>query len=209
MKYLRWIVFLTLGLLSAGISTANDCEEGAWSASGPTIVLNVAGPSVTVDVACHFTSATSGRPSTVSSTDLLLVAASLDGTFLTLDPGYVGSTTPGTATVTVWRGTESYAIDVAVSSCVKAGAGLLPRRIVRPGQVMTLDLAENFVKTGGGALTYDVSSSNRDTIDVSLSGSRLTLTGGSLPDGKDRAQAELVLMARNDCGAARVQIPVT
>ena len=211
MTYLRWIVFITLGLLSAGISTANDCEEGARSASGPTIGLNAAGPPVTVDVACHFTSATSDLTFTVVSTDSLTVTASLNGTLLTLDPGHVRNRTPDTATVTVRRGIESYVINVAVSSCVKAGAGLLPRRIVKPGQVMTWDfsMSDYFVKTGGGTPTYEASSSNRDTVDVSLSGSQLTLTGGSLPNGKDRVQAELILMARNDCGAARVQIPVT
>ena len=209
MACLRWIVLLTLGLLSAGISTATDCEEAAGS--GPTIGLNAAGPSVTVDVACHFTSATSSETFTVSSTDSLTVAASLNGTLLTLDPGHVGNTTLDTATVTVRRGSESYAINVVVSSCVKAGAALLPRLVVRPGQVMTwdLNLSDQFAKTGEGALTYDASSSNTDTFAVSLSNSRLTITGGNLPEGKDRGRAEIVLMARNGCGAARLQETVT
>ena len=84
MMYLRWVVLLTLGLLSADVITANDCEEAARSASGPTIGLNAAGPSVTVDVACHFTSAASGQAFTVSSTDPLPVAASRTGTLLTV-----------------------------------------------------------------------------------------------------------------------------
>ena len=212
MMYLRWVVLLTLGLLSAGISTANDCEEAARSASGPTIGLNAAGPSVTVDVACHFTSATSSETFTVSSTNTVTVAASLSGTLLTLDPGHVGNTTPGTATVTVARGSESYAIDVVVSSCLTAAdAALLPRLIVNQDQVMTwdLDMSNHFVKTGGGALMYDARSSNTDTFTVSLSYSRLTITGGRLPAGMDRARAELVLTARNDCGATRVWKPVT
>ena len=212
MVCLRWIVLITLGLLSAGISTANDCEDVARSASGPTIGLNAAGPSVTVDVACHFTSATSSETFTVSSSDVHAVAASLNGTLLTLDPGHVGSATPGMATVTVTRGSESYAINVAVRSCLTAAdAALLPRLIVNPDQIMTwdLNLSDQFVKTGGGALTYDASSSDTDTFTVSLSRSRLTITGGSLPEGKDRARAELILTARNDCGATRVQKPVT
>ena len=209
---LRWVVLLTLGLLSADISTANDCEEAARSVSGATIGLNAAGPSVTVDVACHFTSATSSETFTVSSSNSLTVAASLSGTLLTLDPGHVGNTAPVTATVTVTRGSESYAIDVAVSSCVTAAdAELLPRLVVYKRQVMTwdLNLSDQFVKTSGGALTYDASSSNTDTFIVSLSNSRLTITGGTLPKGKDRARAELILTARNDCGATRVQKPVT
>ena len=209
---LRWVVLLTLGLLSAGISKANGCEEAARSASGPTIGLNAAGPSVTVDVACRFTSATSGQTFTVSSSDSLTVAASLNGTLLTLDPGHVGNTTPDTATVTVTRGSESYVIDVAVSSCVTAAdASLLPRFAVTPNQVMTwdLNLSKQLVKTGGDALTYDAISSNTDTFTVSLSNSRLTITGGSLPGGKNRARAELILTARNDCGATRLQKPVT
>ena len=212
MMHLRWVVLLTLGLLSAGISTTNDCEQAARSASGPTIGLNAAGPSVTVDVACHFTSATSSETFTVSSTNTVTVAASLSGTLLTLDPGHVGNTTPGTATVTVARGSESYAIDVVVSSCLTAAdAALLPRLIVNQDQVMTwdLDMSNHFVKTSGGALTYDASSSDTDTFTVSLSRSRLTITGGSLPEGKARARAELILTARNDCGATRVQKPVT
>ncbi|MDE2825995.1 MAG: hypothetical protein OXL40_01625 [Bacteroidota bacterium] len=212
MMHLRWVVLLTLGLLSAGISATNDCDQAARSASGPTIGLNAAGPSVTVDVACHFTSATSSETFTVSSTDPLTVAASLTGTLLTLDPGHVGNATPGTATVTVTRGSESYAIDVVVSSCLTAAdAALLPRFVVYKHQVMTwdLDMSDHFVKTGGGALAYDASSSNTDTFTVSLSNSRLTITGGSLPAGKDRARAELILTARNGCGATRVQKPVT
>ena len=212
MMHLRWVVLLTLGLLSAGISTTNDCEQAARSASGPTIGLNAAGPSVTVDVACHFTSATSSETFTVSSSDVHAVAASLNGTLLTLDPGHVGNTSPGTATVAVTRGSESYAIDVVVSSCLTAAdAALLPRLIVNSDQVMTwdLDMSDHFVKTGGGALTYDASSSNTDTFTVSLSYSRLTITGGSLPNGKDRAQAAFILTARNGCGATRVQKPVT
>ena len=131
MTCFRWVVLLTLGLFSAGISTATDCEQAARSASGPTIGLKAAGPSVTVDVACHFTSATSSQTFTVSSTDSLTVAASLTGTLLTLDPGHVGNTAPDTATVTVTRGSESYAIDVVVSSCLTAAdAALLPRLIV-------------------------------------------------------------------------------
>lgn len=94
MMCMRWIVPLTLGLLSAGISTANDCEEAARSASRPTIGLNAAGPSVTVDVACHFTPATSSQTFTVSSSNSLTVVASLNGTHLTLDPGHVGNATP-------------------------------------------------------------------------------------------------------------------
>ncbi len=210
MMYLRWVVLITLGLLSAGISTANDCEEGAGS--GPTIGLNAAGPSVTVDVACHFTSATSSQIFTVSSSDSLTVAASLNGSLLTLAPGHVGNTTPGMATVTVTRGSESYAIEVAVSSCLTAtDAAEMPKLIVNPRQVMTwdLDMSDHFVKTGGGALTYDASSSERDTFTVSLSNSRLTITGGGLPTGKDRARAELILTARNNCGATRVKKPVT
>ena len=50
---------------------------------------------------------------------------------------------------------------------------------------------------------------NVDTFTVSLSNSRLTITGGRLPERKDRAQAELILTARNGCGAARIQKPVT
>ncbi len=212
MTCLRWIVLLTLGLLSAGISTANDCEDSVQSASGPTIGLDAAGPSVTVDVACHFTSATSDQTFTVSSTNSVTVAASLTGTLLTLDPGHVGSTTPETVTVTVTRGSESYTIEVAVSSCVTAaGAALLPRLVVNPHQVMTwdLNLSDQFVKTRGGALMYDASSADTDTFTVTLSNSRLTITGSSLPEGKDRARAELILTARNGCGAARVQSRVT
>lgn len=114
--------------------------------------------------------------------------------------------------MTVTRGSESYAIDVAVSSCLTAAdASLWPRLIVNSDQLMTwdLDMSDHFVKTGGGALTYDASSSNTDTFTVSLSNSRLTITGGTLPDGKDRARAELILTARNGCGATRVQKPVT
>ena len=209
---LRWVFLLTLGLLSASISTATDCKEAARSTSGPTIGLNAAGPSVTVDLACHFTSATSSETFTVSSSDALTVAASLNGTLLTLDPGHVRNTTPATATVTVKRGSESYAIDVVVSSCLTAAdAALLPRLVVNRDQVMTwdLNLSDQFVKTGGGALMYDARSSNTDTFTVSLSNSRLTITGGRLPNGKDRARAELILTARNDCGVTRVKKPVT
>lgn len=212
MTYLRWIVFVTLGLLSSDISTANDCEETARSASGPTIGLDAAGPPVTVNVACHFTSATSGQIFTVSSTDSLTVSASLNGTLLTLDPGHVRNTTPDTATVTVTRGSESYAINVAVSSCVTAaGAEMLSRFVVYKRQVMTwdLNLSDQFVKTGGGALTYNAISSNTATFTVSLSNSRLTITGGRLPAGNDRARAELILTAHNGCGATRVQKSVT
>ena len=56
---------------------------------------------------------------------------------------------------------------------------------------------------------YDASSADTDTFTVTLSSSRLTITGGSLPTGKDRARAELILTARNGCGAARVQSRVT
>ena len=165
---------------------------------------------MTVDVACHFTSATSGQTFTVSSTDSLIVAGSLDGTSLTLDPGYVRSTTPSTATVTVSRGSESYAIDVAVSSCVTmANAALLPGLIVNPGEVMNWNMAEDFAKTGGGALMYEASSSDDSTFTVELSGSMLTLTGGTLSEGVAEAHADLTLAASNGCGAAKVQIPVT
>ena len=212
MMCLRWIVLVTLGLLSAGISTANDCEEAARSASGPTIGLNAAGPSVTVDVACHFTSATSSQTFTVSSTDLLMVAGSLDGTLLTLDPGYVGSATPGTATVTVSRGTESYAINVNVSSCVTAEeVASLPHLFVPSGQQRSWNwnMAEDFAKTGGGVLTYEASSLDESTFTMILSGSKLTLTGRTLPPSVGRLDAYLMLTARNSCGAAKVLIPVT
>lgn len=114
------------------------------------------------------------------------------------------------ATVTVSRGVESYVINVKVSSCVAAvGEALVPRLVVNAGQTMSLDIANYFAKTGGGALTYEASSSNTDTFSVELSDSQLTLQGGTLPEGVDKAQAELRLTAHNGCGAAKLLILVT
>ena len=180
MTYLRWIVLLTLGLLSAGISTANDCEEAAQSASGPTIGLKAAGPSVTVDVACHFTSATSGQTFTVSSTDPLTVAASLNGTLLTLDPGHVQKT----ATVTVTRGIESYAIDVAVTVENQPPTVHLPLRdttLASHGYMTSYSLSNHFSDPEGSQLTYSVTSSDPNTVGGSFNyyGS-LTVTTGEV-----------------------------
>jgi len=87
----------------------------------------------------------------------------------------------------------------------------LPRLIVNPNRTRSWDwsMEDYFVKTGSGSVTYADSSSNTDTFTVVLSSTELTLTGGSLPPGKDKAQAELILTAKNACGAAKALVEVT
>ncbi len=181
MTYLRWTVLLTLGLLSAGISTANNCEEAARSASGPTIGLDAGGPPVTVDVECHFTSATSGQATTVVSSDPLTVAASLNGTLLTLNPGNVQNTT--TATVTVTRGIESYAIDVAVTAENQPPTVHSPLRdttLASHGYMTSYSLSDTFIDPEGSQLSYSVTSSDPTTVGGSFYYSSLRVTTGEV-----------------------------
>ena len=117
-----------------------------------------------VDIECHFTLATSDQTFTVSSTDPLTVAASLNGTLLTLDPGNVQNT--ATATVTVTRGIESYAIDVAVTAVTAENQPPTVRSPLRDttlashGYMTSYALTDHFSDPERKSLTYSQASSD-------------------------------------------------
>ena len=195
-------------LLAAGSSAASDCDEGPLSAAGassdiPMIGLVAGGASVTMSVACHFTSG-SGSYTVTSDPDRPdIVAANMSDDDLTLDPGFVGNKASETVTVTITRGTESMTITVAVSSCVTTSGETFRPLVIYVNGTLMRRIANYFRHSEGTALAYEASSSNTDTFTVLLSSGWMTLT--AVGEGT----AQLIMTARNACGAARDTVAVT
>ena len=203
MKYLHWIVLLLACLVSAG--PVDVCKTGVISDT-LRIGLVAGGGSVSTSLACHF-SADISTPAISYAVPGVVYARMASGT-LTLMPAYVQFTAPVRDTVTVSTTTEKVGVIVDVKSCVTTASASFPQIELEPGGTLALSIADYFKYSGTEALVYTAGSSDPDIFTVSLSYGRMTLTGGALPEGASRAEAELNLTAKNSCGAAAGTVAV-
>ena len=204
MTCLRGIILLLACLVPMGASadsdrepTLPDCREAA---ADPTIKLYVGGPAVKFALACYFTSTGGARSAAPQVTvnpagdDVVMATVTLnavEGDSLVLTPS---QTMTGETSVTVTRGSESKVFHVEVLPNCVALADPIPRdTLVMGGAAETVDVGPHFLRDRGRALEFSATSSA--LVDVTVSGSALTLDPGPSP-----GTATVTVTAKNNCG---------
>ena len=159
------------------VEAANQAPEAVGTIPAQTIT---AGQTATVDVSPFFTDP-DGNDLTYAaeSSNADAVTVSISGSSLT-----VTAAAAGTATLTVTASdpdgltaTQSAEVTVEAANRAPVAVGTVPAQMMKQFAAVTMDMFWFFSDADGDDLTYATESSNADAVTVSLSGSRLTVTG--------------------------------
>ena len=201
------------------VEAANQAPEAVGTMPSQSLTE---GDEVPVDVSSFFSDPDGDELTyTAESSDVAVVAASIEGSSLT-----VTAVAVGTATVTVTAAdpegltaTQSAAVAVGQANQAPEALGAIPAQTMTEGDAVTLDVSPFFSDPEGEELTYTAESSNAAAVAAGMEGSSLTVTAVAVgtatvtvtaadPEGLTAAQsAEVTVEAPNQAPEAVGAIP--
>ncbi len=201
------------------VEAANQAPEAVGTMPSQSLTE---GDEVVVDVSSFFSDPDGDELTyTAESSDVAVVAASIEGSSLA-----VTAVTVGTATVTVTAAdpeglTAAQSAEVTVEALNQApgAVGAIPAQAMTEGDAVTVDVSPFFSDPEGEELTYTAESSNADAVTAGMEGSSLTVTAVAVgtatvtvtaadPEGLTATQsAEVTVEAPNQAPEAVGAIP--
>ena len=201
------------------VEAANQAPEAVGTIPSQSLTE---GDEVTVDVSAFFSDPDGDELTyTAESSDVAVVAASIEGSSLTVTAAAVG-----TATVTVTAAdpegltaTQSAAVAVGQANQAPEALEAIPPQTMTVGDEVTVDVSPFFSDPEGEELTYTAESSDAAVAAVSIEGSSLTVTAVAVgtatvtvtaadPEGLTATQsAEVTVEAPNQAPEAVEAIP--